>query len=111
MADLTERLAAKLPHELRAERLSEWGNFIPEFALEVSTWADQILEFLLSEPELVAGLADEVRLSVLTERERAVMKLGEGVANVSGKIRLDLSVTVDNALAEVRALTPEVGND
>ena len=99
MSDLTERLAAKLeegiaaklPYEERAERLGKWGSFIPEFATEVAMWADQILEFLLSEPELVAGLPMEtkvaltcqllgdgdLRLSVLTPRERAVMKLGE----------------------------------
>ena len=101
MSYLTERLAAKMTANDFGVDVSRWA----------ALWSDVLLPLLLSEPELVAGLADEVRLSVLTERERAVMKLGEGVANVSGKIRLDLSVTVDNALAEVRALTPEVGND
>ena len=108
MSDLTERLAAA---GVPTCRTIGYCSGCYEFRHTVAREAANILPLFLSEPELVAGLADEVRLSVLTERERAVMKLGEGVANVSGKIRLDLSVTVDNALAEVRALTPEVGND
>ena len=81
-SDLTERLAAKLGtwtlwlgHErlLRLDTVAMWHPL------------------LLSEPELVAGLPMEtkvaltcqllgdgdLRLSVLTPRERAVMKLGE----------------------------------
>lgn len=135
-SDLTERLAAKLeegiaaklPYEERAERLGKWGSFIPEFALEVSTWADQLLAFLLSEPELVAGLPMEtkvaltcqllgdgdLRLSVLTERERAVMKLGEAdlrrmASEEAGEGRRDWEAAINAyhaALAEARALPP-----
>lgn len=127
-AKLEEGIAAKLPYEERAERLGKWGSFIPEFATEVAMWADQILEFLLSEPELVAGLPMEtkvaltcqllgdgdLRLSVLTERERAVMKLGEAdlrrmASEEAGEGRRDWEAAINAyhaALAEARALPP-----
>lgn len=68
-----------------------------------------IRSLLLSEPEFVDSLPDEVRLSVLTPRERAVMTLGELAMkwdNVYGFSEDERRACID-ALAEVRALTPE----
>ncbi len=59
-SDLTERLAAKLVD-------------ITEVPHAVASIVVGYLPLLLSEPELVASLPDEVRLSVLSARERAVM--------------------------------------
>lgn len=113
-SDLTERLVAKLEEVI--------FDCPRDHARWVANLANHILPLLLSEPKLVAGLpeavridllcqltSDETRLKALTPRERAVMKLGEAVSSVSGTLRLDLSYAVESALAEVKALTPEVG--
>lgn len=118
---LTERLAAKLATKLYDvtpfgyQECTDWANNAPT-----------ILPLLLSEPELVASLPDEVRLSVLSARERAVMKLGEAYKaeravwsdgrrdTMNHEVLSDWShdhtvvvKAVRAALAEVKALTPE----
>jgi len=81
---------------------------------------DSWLPLLLSEPELVAGLPEELRLSVLTPRERAVMRLGEACvwraqvitdpeAMYNEKLVSAARVNVEDALADARALSTEVG--
>ena len=148
--DLTERLAGKLGDEgwtFKCSEESSPGVWIHE--------ADHWLPLLLSEPELVAGLApevkvatlktliqdmrmqagyyysevdghlalvcpdpiregvsaDDVRLSVLTPRERAVMKLGEVCIRLDGPLLARTHSLVKSeyraALAEARALTTE----
>jgi len=153
-SDLTERLAAKLS-SVREPWGFAWESESPEgqtYAELVADYAPTLLPLLLSEPELVASLSEEVRvkalesllnsapvmesafvdaaevlalapeelrLSVLTPRERAVMKLGE--ADLLNQI--EQSRTFGNgydvnkvnatynrykiALADVQALTPE----
>ena len=92
-SDLTERLAAKLvragvPSEasvretVRVFYAASGDTTIPEvrdemMRAQIAADAGLLLPLLLSEPELVAKLPDEVRRSVLSARERAVMKLGE----------------------------------
>lgn len=112
-SDLTERLAAKMQNIVH-------HNF------SVALVAPEILPLLLSEPELVASLPESVRLSVLTPRERAVMKLGEAYKaeravwsdgrrdTMNHEVLSDWShdhtvvvKAVRAALAEVKALTPE----
>lgn len=66
---LTERLAAKLD-----PRYGEGG-----YTRMLAEDAPVLLPLLLSEPELVASLPDEVRRSVLTKREQAVLRHGEAV--------------------------------
>lgn len=108
---LTERLAAKL----------EAKGFVQFDAVLIGHKAHTVLPLLLSEPELVASLPDEVRRSVLTPRERVYLRLGRAemalereCCYVPGK---DLGVAYQvafkerkAALKEARALTPEVGN-
>lgn len=83
MADLTERLAAKLHPWLTH---FTGGRYVREALVP------DLLPLLLSEPELVAGLPDAVRLSVLTPRERVALRLGTMAMNE----------------VEAKALTPEV---
>ena len=112
-SDLTERLAAKLGTWLDGvlvTHLNDYGEYVLSPAA-IARESDKLLPLLLSEPELVAGLAPEVKREVLTPRERAVMKLGEAALNPG--------VSLDNvagyftdiqqflaALAEARALAP-----
>ena len=154
---LTERLAAKLDGWTLAMM---YGNRDRDvlWLHNVTDW----LPLLLSEPELVAGLPEEVRrdllrslierevptmecafvdaaevlsfapdetrLSVLTPRERAVLKLGEAAEAyakaddeygssdgfqdplIPGSPLHKALQEFDAALAEARALAPEVGN-
>ena len=67
---LTERLAAKLHPWLTH---FTGGRYVREALVP------DLLPLLLSEPELVASLPDEVRLSVLSKREQAVLRHGEAV--------------------------------
>ncbi len=117
MADLTERLAAKLV-EARVRNPHS-----------TSEQARVILPLLLSEPELVAGLPEAVRLGVLNKRELAVMRHGEAVyahnvllrerwndfdaleksdEEIRSSLRALQVLAHDAALAEARALAPEV---
>ena len=117
MSDLTERLAAKgLPSDeaamdARGTYQRTAGGMLDAILTAYVADAPRLLPLLLSEPELVAGLAPEVKREVLTPRERAVMKLGEAALNPG--------VSLDNvagyftdiqqflaALAEARALAP-----
>lgn len=143
--DLTERLAAKLVNETESTGETDWL-----LLYRVDSW----LPLLLSEPELVASLSDEVRvkalesllnsapvmesafvdaaevlalapeelrLSVLTPRERAVMVAGEKALAIDDAQRSlkspgfndfgELAYQLQIALAEARALTPEDTND
>ena len=88
MTDLTERLAAKLETWMAGDSevyLDDYGENTLN-AKDVAHHAPTILPLLLSEPELVASLSDEVRLSVLTPRERVAIRLGLMAMNeVEGK--------------------------
>ena len=70
--DLTERLAAKL----------EGVGLLPEWAYTVARWSREALPLLLSEPELVASLPDEVRLSVLSEDDWKALMVGRAALRV-----------------------------
>ena len=101
MSDLTERLAAKL----------EAKGFVQFDAVLIGHKAHTVLPLLLSEPELVAGLPDEVRRAVLTPRERAVMRVGAAVLRPSvvlSNARADLGdlMELTDALAEAKAPPP-----
>jgi hypothetical protein len=102
--DLTERLAAKLEGETESTGETDWL-----LLYRVDSW----LPLLLSEPELVAGLPEEVRLSVLTPRERAVMRVGE-CAIVLDQSNFDTvgeaGMRHNGAIAKYHALAPEVDN-
>ena len=69
MADLTERLAAKLED-------------ITEVPRTVAGVVVGYLPLLLSEPELVASLPDEVRLSVLSEDDWKALMVGRAALRV-----------------------------
>ena len=110
-SDLTERLAAKLS-SVREPWGFAWESESPEgqtYAELVADYAPTLLPLLLSEPELVAGLAPEVRDDVLCVLMS--LKARESIATQDKPATVcwlnALGRLPEAAMADVAALTPE----
>lgn len=119
-SDLTERLAAKRWPRTDCFSGDECSECHP-LRVDVAENAASLLPLLLSEPELVASLPESVRLSVLTPREQAQLRLGRAHYAHSVLLRerwndfdaleeSDKEILAARRAVDVLALTPEVDN-
>ena len=125
-SDLTERLAAKLS-SVREPWGFAWESESPEgqtYAELVADYAPTLLPLLLSEPELVASLSDEVRVKALESllnsapvMESAFVDAAEVLALAPEELRLSVLTPRERMAMEIglleldlskaEALTPE----